>query len=872
MCEMKAFLRRVRQPSFHWLWPLVALALVACGSPSTPAPNPSGPWYADPAGDDSNDCLSPPTACATIQAAHDKAGPGDTVIAAAGTYNEHIVISQALILQGAGAGSTIIDAGGSGRAIEVGNAIVEISGLSIQNGMNTAVGGGLSNVGDLTLTDVQIESSTAPDGAAIFNVGPLSMTNVALINNNGARGAGLFNTAVQPVTAVNLQVTGNNATQAGAGIFNNGHLTISASQIDSNTAHGDGGGLFNDTGAVVAVTDSTIALNTALGGYDGGGFYNRGQMQLTNDQIIDNHAEGDGGGGGNFAFNANLQVTDTDFLNNDALVFGGALVNINVLSLSGGQLSHNQAAFGGALWNCCEEATTSAANVLFDDNEALEGGAINNFNGRIELVDSTMTNNRATTPNCCSGGGAIHTYGPDSTVIVTTSLLEANQAGPSPASIKGGAIYSDRSQVIIAGSTLRNNTAPRGGAIGANSGVVELHSSTIENNHATMEGGGLALYFKQDAAINPLFLIRNSTFTGNTSNGNAGAIFGQISQFSGGGPIFMMDDTTLAGNSAGGAGGAIYLDRGDITRVTLDGNTAAGNGGALYTISNALLEVTNVTISGNSAASGAATYSQGGSLYLGYVTVASNFSSTGPNVFAQPVITPGGVTEVVGSIVADNAGPNCGGFVTSLGGNLSDDNACQFNDPTDQKNTNPLLGPLANNGGPTMTHALTNSSPAIDTAACVATNEDQRQEPRPAGFDCDSGAYERAFSLVAIPGPALPICEAAGNVGQAVFRSISLRDLQGVLIVLDVPGGPEEESYMASLGGMEYNCAPDTNFPDRLFCIGPEIPGGGPSEFMLVHDECSDPVLQILLQVPVRATPTPTPTPTATPRVPGAAG
>ncbi len=61
---------------------ILAGVLVACGGLSTPVPNPGGPWYADPAGNDANDCLSPATACATIQAAIDKADPGGIVMVA----------------------------------------------------------------------------------------------------------------------------------------------------------------------------------------------------------------------------------------------------------------------------------------------------------------------------------------------------------------------------------------------------------------------------------------------------------------------------------------------------------------------------------------------------------------------------------------------------------------------------------------------------------------------------------------------------------------------------------------------------------------------------------------------------------------------
>jgi hypothetical protein len=76
--------------------------------------------------------------------------------------------------------------------------------------------------------------------------------------------------------------------------------------------------------------------------------------------------------------------------------------------------------------------------------------------------------------------------------------------------------------------------------------------------------------------------------------------------------------------------------------------------------------------------------------------------------------------------------------------NLDSDNSCGFTGPGDLPGTNPLLGPLANNGGPTDTYALLAGSPAVnagDNTFCPAT--DQRGVSRPQGPACDIGAFER---------------------------------------------------------------------------------------------------------------------------------
>ena len=106
------------------------------------------------------------------------------------------------------------------------------------------------------------------------------------------------------------------------------------------------------------------------------------------------------------------------------------------------------------------------------------------------------------------------------------------------------------------------------------------------------------------------------------------------------------------------------------------------------------------------------------------------------------------------SIIANNSGANCGSGVTSKGYNMSSDRSCNFSNSGDRNNTDPKLGPLQNNGGPTLTMALPSGSPAVDSGNPSGCNDgqghrlttDQRGQPRPDKEDsggCDMGAYER---------------------------------------------------------------------------------------------------------------------------------
>jgi hypothetical protein len=106
----------------------------------------------------------------------------------------------------------------------------------------------------------------------------------------------------------------------------------------------------------------------------------------------------------------------------------------------------------------------------------------------------------------------------------------------------------------------------------------------------------------------------------------------------------------------------------------------------------------------------------------------------------------GGTVQVLNSILAGNPGSNCSTALTSLGHNIEDGVDCNLNQGGDMQSTNPLLGPLADNGGPTQTHALLPGSPAIKhgTAGdCEA--RDQRGYPRVGG--CDIGAFQVVFRV-----------------------------------------------------------------------------------------------------------------------------
>ena len=152
---------------------------------------------------------------------------------------------------------------------------------------------------------------------------------------------------------------------------------------------------------------------------------------------------------------------------------------------------------------------------------------------------------------------------------------------------------------------------------------------------------------------------------------------------------------------------------------TISGNSAGTSGGGIGT--STTLRVANCTITGNSAPSGGGIYNVGS---VEFSNTILNAGALGENIF------------------------NDGGTVTSLGYNLSsDDGGGYLNGPGDQINTDPLLGPLQDNGGPTFTHALLPGSPAID-AGDPNFNPPPSKDQRDCNFDrvfngrIDIGSFE----------------------------------------------------------------------------------------------------------------------------------
>ena len=304
-----------------------------------------------------------------------------------------------------------------------------------------------------------------------------------------------------------------------------------------------------------------------------------------------------------------------------------------------------------------------------------------------------------------------------------TDDLTITGAGAATTIIDGGAL--DRvlhilggNTVELSGVTVRNgnpgSNRDGGGILNSGGSTLTINDSTVSGSTAT-SGGGIS----SDGTLT----VNNSTISGNTATSDG---FGGGGIVDNGGGTVTINNSTISGNTAQpgaglGGGGGIGKWGGTLTinNSTISGNTV-GNSGGGFLVSGATAIVNNTTISGNSAGTTASGIFNGGTVSL----ITTIIADTG--------------TECSGSIAA----------ITSLGHNLSGDSSCGLAATGDLQNTDPLLGPLQDNGGPTFTHALLAGSPAIDACdnnvlnAPLSLTTDQRGEARLQGPFVDIGAYE----------------------------------------------------------------------------------------------------------------------------------
>ncbi|MCE7987714.1 MAG: hypothetical protein DYG89_41655 [Caldilinea sp. CFX5] len=388
------------------------------------------------------------------------------------------------------------------------------------------------------------------------------------------------------------------------------------------------------------------------------------------------------------------------------------------LTLTGGKANVQEptGTGGGVAFDCTRDlaCTWTLINTVVRNNQAEAGGGIDYF--------------------CSAGGGG--------SLVLQDSVIRDNRA----ASAGGGLLYSTDEDSQACSVTLRNtvvegNQALDGGGLRIARPRVTISDSTIRNNHATQTGGGLMARIS-DGFID-MTVLRS----------------------------------TISGNRAGVSGGGVYIaspdQRFDIQFInsTISGNRVDnGNGGGFYLQENEgslLIGLINSTVTENAAVQGAGVH------IFDRAAAPSYYTST---------------LRLTNSLIADNQGSDCTGEaeagvvftgqrVLSFGHNLDSDGSCltpEVRQAGDIPNGNANLGPLANNGGPTLTHQPLTGSQAIDAgddAVCAAApvnGIDQRSATRPQGAGCDIGAVEATAQ--AVSDFLFVSSRSSGRAGNITFR------------------------------------------------------------------------------------------------------
>ncbi|MDB6108669.1 MAG: Hemolysin-type calcium-binding region [Pedosphaera sp.] len=456
--------------------------------------------------------------------------------------------------------------------------------------------------------------------------------------------------------------------------------------------------------------------------------------------------------------------------------FGGAIFNDGgVLNITNSSFQANRVAGGGAQGNSDYNGGTGGS---------VYGGAIYNSGGVVNASGSSFTGNSGLAgailgvPGPCGSayGGALYTTA--GAVTVVNCSFNSNSIDGffsdyyHPGQAAGGAICQNSGTMLLKGVAFATNTAS-GGKVGPfgnspsgdcsggaifNAGTLRATNcaflgnmayGTSSFNGASALGG--AVHNRGDASLEA------ATFAGNKAIG--GKCLNQFGSYrilghGRGGGLFNSNTIVLV-NSAFYSNSAFGGD-------CFTGNTGgSGFGGAVYTLGS--LYATNDTMAQNLAQGGLANnppfhagngnggglFNQGGSVILDYQTIASN------NVFGfvgvgGGINTTNGNLLLLNSIVANNGsgGDIYSSFasLTDGGDNIGSDISFPFTAAGSLNNTDPKLGPLGNNGGPTQTMPLLAGSPAIDAAgAGDFLAVDQRGLQRPSGATRDIGAFELQY-------------------------------------------------------------------------------------------------------------------------------
>jgi hypothetical protein len=434
-----------------------------------------------------------------------------------------------------------------------------------------------------------------------------------------------------------------------------------------------------------------------------------------------------------------------------------------------------------------QNADLTLSQVSVDSNtSALIGGGISFTNGRLSLNEVAIQDNSAGTSFSAGGfagglfvangdleltggivSGNLATYGAgiylESVYQATLDSVEiSSNIGGSEG---GGLLAAGSTEVTLSNCRVQDNrifgSSGVGSGIRVNDSSLTLNDSEVRRNYISFsgvaEGGGIAALDSQ-LSVNRTVIDRNDLFADSTFSQDYGAGIALIGSsltlfdslitgnrcralFSEGAAIFGQDaEVVIEGSRISGNIGAAPLSLSSGSTAVRDSEIALNLGDSAASAGSFRFQspsLTNVTVSGNQSSSGPVlAFAGAGSADLTHVTLADN--GVGVSIAAET----GFALNLVNTVLSGPAtAVLCDGPAESFTNSLATDDSCTGT-ATDAQDL--ALLPLAENGGPTRTHALQVGSVAIDAGGDCATVYGVLTDQRGVARDgsCDLGAFE----------------------------------------------------------------------------------------------------------------------------------
>src|SRR5919106_471057 len=727
-------------------------------------------------------------------------GAGSTVVDGDGRDKVFLVSANASLRALTIRGGTVLP--GAGVAVSAGT--VEIANARItDNGAPFGAGGGLFVASGATVT---VRSTTIDDNegagaggggaGGIANQGTLFVHESLIANNRSNRTGGVWNSPSAILNLRNTTLSGNegNSPDAGTGgLSNQGFAFLNNVTITGNLGRGNnpasflGGGLRSGAAATTVVKNSIIANN------DGRGGPNDCFGPLTSDSrynlIEDTVGCGLPAATGTFVLGQDPQL--------GPLTDNGGPTDTHLPASTSPAVD---AGFpfppGGPAADACEATDQRGVPRLLCDMGAVEREvpvptelAVTTT---VDQVDETPGDGTcATVSGTCSLRAAVQEANrlPGSQTITVPpgsyafSIPPGDEGGFDPAAggdldllddviVAGagrGAVFvdgNDLSRIFDVGPgvaatirrmTIRDGTDSGGGGVRVSSGSLTLDDVIVDDNESTFDGGGIAVGGLESVLhiLDSIVRDNRAPFFGGDGGGIAGngditvertrIVRNEASGAGGGlrgsGTVSVIESTIARNEASGGIlanGGGISALGLNLVKSTVSGNSADAQGGGVFGSG----AIVNSTISGNTSETSGGGVSTSGTLSLLHVTIAANQAEAGGNGLHRFGLSS--ELSFQNTILANPGGTECAGLPpSSLGNNIVSDRSCGPRRAGDLPATDAHLGPLADYGGPTETHILTNPNPARGKAADVGLLEDQRGRSRPRGSGPDIGSVER---------------------------------------------------------------------------------------------------------------------------------